>query len=101
MARATRRLVLSRDNHRCTECGESQNLEVHHVVPRRLGGPDEPSNLVTLCSACHFRLHVTSQTQLGELPTAHGTEQTHLEDGNPSTRDIRRIADPYGDYPKG
>ena len=61
MARATRRLVLSRDNDQCTECGATQDLEVHHIVPRRLGGPDEPSNLITLCAACHTRQHVESQ----------------------------------------
>ena len=75
MARATRRLVLSRDNYRCTECGEARDLQVHHILPRRLGGPDEPSNLVTLCSACHDRLHQTHQTSLANGRSARQDHQ--------------------------
>lgn len=57
MPRATRRLTLKRDHYRCTVCGAFTELQVHHIVPRRLGGSDELSNLVTLCAACHLQLH--------------------------------------------
>jgi 5-methylcytosine-specific restriction endonuclease McrA len=66
VARATRRLVLNRDNYRCTECGETRDLQVHHIVPRQLGGPDEPSNLVTLCAACHRRHDLMHRVSLAE-----------------------------------
>jgi 5-methylcytosine-specific restriction endonuclease McrA len=68
--RATRRLALSRDNYQCTECGATQDLEVHHIVPRRLGGPDDPSNLITLCAACHSRLHGTAPKSSVDQPSA-------------------------------
>lgn len=55
MARATRRLVQQRDGYRCVVCGATERLEVHHIVPRRLGGSNDPVNLVTLCAACHRR----------------------------------------------
>ena len=28
-------------------------LEVHHIIPRRLGGTDHPANLITLCHEHH------------------------------------------------
>jgi 5-methylcytosine-specific restriction endonuclease McrA len=33
---------------------------VHHIVPRRQGGSNDPANLVTLCAACHRRLDQAS-----------------------------------------
>ena len=40
---------------KCEICGETKpnSLETHHVVPRRMGGSDEPENLVRLCASCH------------------------------------------------
>lgn len=46
-------LVKKRDNYKCVICNHDQNLEVHHKIPRRLGGLNDADNLVTLCSACH------------------------------------------------
>jgi len=31
----------------------SGDIQVHHIVPVRLGGDDAPENLTTLCLACH------------------------------------------------
>jgi 5-methylcytosine-specific restriction endonuclease McrA len=55
----TRREVLARDQHRCQspDCGRTQFLEVHHIVPRRQGGANKPDNLTTLCGACHRLFH--------------------------------------------
>jgi 5-methylcytosine-specific restriction protein A len=52
---AVRAQVRARDGGRCVNCGACEHLEVHHVVPLRAGGTDEPGNLVTLCRACHGR----------------------------------------------
>lgn len=48
--------ILRRDNHACRYCGQSApevKLHVDHVVPKSLGGADEPSNLVTACQDCN------------------------------------------------
>lgn len=48
--------ILRRDNHTCRYCGASApgvELEVDHVVPRTLGGLDEPANLTTSCVDCN------------------------------------------------
>lgn len=42
----------------CERCGAMDRLQVDHIVPRSLGGPDHPSNLRTLCASCHARVGV-------------------------------------------
>lgn len=58
--------VKTRDGYKCTQCGmeekESYNtfgnaLCVHHVIPYHICRKHEVSNLVSLCSACHLRIH--------------------------------------------
>ncbi|WP_182574141.1 RecQ family ATP-dependent DNA helicase [Aminobacter ciceronei] len=58
---ATRQQVLNRDNYRCVSCSESvkQDADVHHLLPRSMGGTDELANLVTLCDGCHASHHPT------------------------------------------
>ncbi len=58
----TRRVVFERDEGRCTfvgtgghRCGSSMRLELHHIVPFALGGPDTPDNLTLHCGP-HNRL---------------------------------------------
>ena len=68
--------VLNRDNHCCVKCEESRSLHVHHVIPRKLGGSDELSNLITLCAACH-KLHGDGTTDLG--PDLTDYERHNLE----------------------
>ncbi len=50
--------VLARDNFRCVKCGkfgiqDAKTLEIHHIIPKKNGGSDELSNLMTLCRKCH------------------------------------------------
>jgi 5-methylcytosine-specific restriction protein A len=43
-----------RDHERCTSCGSTESLEVHHIVPLAKGGERFAlSNLKTLCRECH------------------------------------------------
>ena len=67
--------VLERDNFMCQYCGSMAGdtdqitggpvwLEVDHVVPKRRGGDDSPSNLRAICSTCYEgRRHITVQPQ--------------------------------------
>ncbi len=61
-----RKIVLDRDQYRCRICGKSSlneeyqnfsklklDVEVHHIIPRKLGGSDSFENLITLCHSCH------------------------------------------------
>jgi len=52
--------TLERDNYTCQVCGKRPpevKLEVHHILPRKYGGNDDLSNLITLCHDCHRKIH--------------------------------------------
>lgn len=54
-----RQYVLFRDNYTCCHCGthgKDVKLHVHHLESRKTGG-NAPDNLITLCDACHKKLH--------------------------------------------
>lgn len=53
--RRLRSQILARDRYRCTGCGSTAQLEVHHVGWDNRD--DAPSNLTTLCTDCHHALH--------------------------------------------
>lgn len=43
---------------KCSDCGELENLHVHHIQRTlTLKKLDIPSNLVDLCQKCHFKRH--------------------------------------------
>jgi len=52
-----RQQILRRDGWRCQSCGAMSNLEVHHREFRSHSGADSEENLITLCTACHARVH--------------------------------------------
>lgn len=51
---ATVGYIVLRDKHCQFEgCLVREYLEVHHIIPRRLGGSEHPKNLISLCSKHH------------------------------------------------
>lgn len=65
--REVRNIVLARDGHACRSCGNvcaQGEADVHHLIPRAAGGPDEASNLITLCDGCHAAHHPNLQGTL-------------------------------------
>jgi len=52
-----RQQILRRDGGRCQSCGAMSNLEVHHKEFRSHSGANSEKNLITLCTACHARVH--------------------------------------------
>lgn len=42
----------------CVNCGSSENLSYHHIVPVSLGGTNNISNIVRLCPTCHDKAHL-------------------------------------------
>jgi len=59
----TRERIRRRDGYTCRVCGcrggeGGADLHVDHVVPRKWGGSNDPSNLRTLCRRCHGVRHV-------------------------------------------
>ncbi len=52
--------IHARDHDACRWCMH-RGSEVHHVAYRSEGGPNEPSNLILLCGACHARAHSSKE----------------------------------------
>ena len=49
---------LMRDGYACQHCGKHHvRLQAHHLVYREHGGKDTLTNLLTLCEACHQKVH--------------------------------------------
>jgi HNH endonuclease len=43
---------------KCEDCGtERWKLHRHHIIPKSLGGLDDPSNIKCLCANCHEDRH--------------------------------------------
>ena len=54
---------LMRDSYRCRHCGKRNcRLQAHHIVYREHGGKDTLANLLTLCDACHEKVHAGTIT---------------------------------------
>ena len=53
--------ILYRDNHKCQICGNTNNLQIHHIVPVHKDETKicENSNAITLCIRCHSEKHST------------------------------------------
>lgn len=41
----------------CANCGATENIEYHHIVPLFVGGKEIDSNIVPLCHRCHKAAH--------------------------------------------
>ena len=41
----------------CANCGATDDLQYHHIVPLAIGGNDIVSNMVCLCARCHWVIH--------------------------------------------
>ena len=52
-----RREALEHAGHKCEDCDATENLHVHHLVYRSLGGGHCAANLMVLCAPCHREHH--------------------------------------------
>jgi hypothetical protein len=66
-----RRLIWSRDQGRCQQCGSTRYIEIDHKIPLAKGGTDEADNLRLLCRPCNQRAAIET---LGQTKM-----QTHFE----------------------
>ena len=41
----------------CANCGSTDCLQIHHIVPLAVGGTNNPRNLTLLCAECHSKAH--------------------------------------------
>lgn len=61
MSRQAKLTVHKRDRYTCIACRETfddiSHLDVDHIVPRGVGGPNTFKNKATLCRRCHEAKH--------------------------------------------
>jgi predicted restriction endonuclease len=62
-------------NHTCQICetitfknknGDYYYTESHHIIPRALGGPDKPTNILIVCANCHRKFDSGDESTLLE-----------------------------------
>ena len=58
----------------CQNCGSSENLEIHHIVPIVFGGTNRIGNLAALCGSCHRLAHGDGKGTSVSARTARGRE---------------------------
>ncbi|MFO0726310.1 MAG: HNH endonuclease signature motif containing protein [Myxococcota bacterium] len=75
-----RRAVRARDGGRCVVpgCTHLRFVDIHHLTPVAMGGPNALANLVSLCTAHHQRLH---EGRLAIEPDCSGGWSVRQEDG--------------------
>lgn len=81
-----RKSIYRRDGFRCALCDSTDHLEIHHVVPRGVGGSSRnPMNLICLCWRCHNAAHgsmccdVEPNVTPQELRRLHATVMADME----------------------
>ena len=84
-----------RDGYRCQDCGDQfekgtrlargvRTLDVHHIIPIRLGGSDHLSNLLSLCRKCHRKADAIIQAE----------ERLNWPEGVPRPKHVRKVSLP-------
>lgn len=93
----TRWQVLLRNGYRCVSCRErvGKDADVHHLLPRSMGGADELSNLVVLCDGCHASHHPSLATKLARRAFERwAVRLAHWLDRSGSVADESRTSGP-------
>lgn len=55
--RTTASRIKERDGNKCSQCGSTHRLHVHHIRPLSRGGTTSDANMITLCEECHDKKH--------------------------------------------
>lgn len=86
--------ILERDGHKCYVCeSECEELEIHHILKRRLVGSNEPKNLITLCVKCHRAIETNSEEHALRVcyKKAKQVINGHKEEGLTNTEKINSL----------
>ena len=84
--------VGGKDTVPCSECGVESNpndLRLHHILPRSMGGTSIPSNLQALCHSCMGSKRnvrtVSAQVPISLIGKMEQWSEKHLPDASTST----------------
>lgn len=81
---------------RCLACNSDSRIDPAHVVPRSLGGCDDPLCVVPLCRACHRRYDSGTLDLVACLEPAHRAEAAHAVQHLGLAGAMRRISGQRG-----
>lgn len=59
VSKKIRNIVMMRNSFKCTKCGTTNKLTIHHIKPMESDDPEfeDPDNLTLLCKSCHVQHH--------------------------------------------
>ena len=93
-------LMKIRHNHTCQVCeiptfknknGNYHYTESHHIIPRALGGPDKPTNILIVCANCHRKFDSGDDSTL--LETYRILKQKNILDNFDSLKQYNVISE--------
>jgi len=82
---SVRETVLELDDYKCRFCEmtqekhkdeHDQGLHVHHIIKDRIGGKDNPNNLITVCKDCHNLIEKTQADAIERLQNSEHSGNT-------------------------
>ncbi|MEK5065906.1 HNH endonuclease [Cytobacillus sp. FSL R5-0596] len=62
IAKSVKDEVRNKCKNRCSECGEKEKLQFHHIEYFSKGGQNTSDNLILLCASCHAEVHKGEQS---------------------------------------
>lgn len=66
----------------CVNCGDSKEIEYHHIVPLEVGGTNRFTNIVPVCLTCHMKIHMSNfakAKRIEKLKIVSGRKRVHPE----------------------
>lgn len=89
--------IFKRDGTFCRNCGSTENLTLHHIIPKAMNGSDSPRNLILLCRECHILEHSRAgkaesvrREGLSDLRPLAKMERSNVLPAPDSLREIKR-----------
>ena len=74
-----RKATIMRDNNTCQMCKKKNTqMEVHHIVPKRLNGSNSIHNLITLCKPCHKQVTGIEEQYIDTLQSIVGKKSNNF-----------------------
>lgn len=98
LKQSTRQEVFDRRGHECIFCGvtgeqheqeHGRDLDIHHVIPKREGGSNDPDNLIPVCIGCHRTIESTQGEALSRIANEELDRQKLLDNTNDLREKVR------------
>jgi RNA-directed DNA polymerase len=95
---SSRQKLAKRQKGRCLECFESlfndEELHIHHLIARSLGGKDNYSNLVLVHLLCHQQIHAKAEWAMDECQKENDREVLTNESSVPHRFTLKEKKEP-------